>query len=58
MTYRGSQKWTIQRNWQHWVHKKNKTKPNHNTKCVGQYYTQTNTKPTILFSLLGIDLTA
>ena len=42
---KGNQKWRIQRNWQHWVHKtktKKKT-PKHNTTCVGHPYTQTNT---------------
>jgi len=40
-----NQKWTIQRNWQHMVHKtrRRKTKQKHNTICVGHHYTQTNT---------------
>ena len=35
----GNQTWTIQRNWQHRVHKtkKNKTKK-YNTICVGHHY--------------------
>ena len=38
-------KWTIQRNWQHRVHKTktNKTKKKTNTICVGHPYAQTNT---------------
>jgi hypothetical protein len=32
---RGNQKWTIQRNWQHRVHKTKKTKQKHNMICVG-----------------------
>jgi len=42
---RGNQKWTIHRNWQHWVHKtgKKETKQKHNTLCVGHHYTTTNT---------------
>jgi len=38
------QEWTIQRNWQHWVHKKkiNNTK-NTNTLCAGHHHMQTNT---------------
>ena len=41
---RGIRKWTIQRNWQHRVHKtKNKTNQKHNTICVGHHYAQTNT---------------
>ena len=32
----GNQKWTIQRNWQHWVHKtqEDKQSKKHNTICV------------------------
>ena len=43
---RGNQKWTIQRNWQHWVRytRRRKTKQKHNTICVGHRYSQTNTK--------------
>jgi quinolinate synthase len=37
----GNQKWTIQRNWQHRVHKMKRNKTN--TICVGHHYTQTNT---------------
>ena len=42
---RGNHKWTIQRNWQHWVHKtkNNIRKPQHKSICVGHHYTQTNT---------------
>ena len=42
---RDNQKWTIQRNWQHRVHKTktNKVKTQHNTICVGHHYAQTNT---------------
>jgi hypothetical protein len=40
---RGNQKWTIQRNWQHRVHKTKKTKQKHNTICVGNHYMQINT---------------
>ena len=41
----GNQKWTIQRNLQHRVHKtkENKTKTQRNTICVGHHYAQTNT---------------
>jgi hypothetical protein len=39
---RGNQKWTIQRNWQHRVHKTKKNKKN-NTICVGNHYAKTNT---------------
>jgi hypothetical protein len=41
---RGNQKWGIQRNWQHRVHKTktNKTKK-HNTICGGHHYAQANT---------------
>jgi len=34
---RGNQEWTIQKNWQHWVHKKqeeDKQNKNHNTICT------------------------
>jgi len=42
---RGDQKRTIQRNWKHRVHKtKNKAKQKHNTICVGDHDTETNTK--------------
>jgi len=36
---RGNQKWTIQRNWKHGVHKtkKNKTKTQHNMCCTPLY---------------------
>ena len=41
---KGNTMWTIQRNWQHRVHKtKTKTKQKHNTICVGYHYAQTNT---------------
>ena len=41
---RGNQKWTIQGNWQHRVHKMKKNiKQKHNTICVVYHYTQTNT---------------
>jgi hypothetical protein len=42
---RGNKKWKIQRNWQHRAHKtkKNKTKPQHKTICVGHDYAQANT---------------
>ena len=42
---KGNHKWTIQRNRQHRVHKttNNKIKLQHNTICVGDHYTQTNT---------------
>ena len=36
----GNKKWTIQRNWQHRVHK---TKNNTTRYCVGHHYAQTNT---------------
>jgi hypothetical protein len=36
---RGNQQWTIQRNWQHWVHQTQR-KTQHNI-CVGHHYTQT-----------------
>ena len=35
---RGNQEWTIQRNWQHWVHRtqdEDKQNKKHNTICVG-----------------------
>jgi hypothetical protein len=38
---RGNQNRTIQKNWQHRVHKT--MEKTHNTVCVGHYYTQTNT---------------
>ena len=34
---RGNQEWTIQKNWQHWVHKtqeEDKQNKNHNTICT------------------------
>jgi hypothetical protein len=39
------QEWTIQRNWQHWAHKKktNNTKQSSNTICAGHHHMQTNT---------------
>ena len=40
---RGNQEWTIQRNWQHWVHKthdEDKQQIN-NTICVGHHHTKT-----------------
>jgi hypothetical protein len=40
---RGNQEWTIQRNWQDWVHKtqdKNKQNKKHNTIYVGDLHTQ------------------
>jgi len=40
---RGNQILTIQRNWQHRVHKMKKNKTIHNTICVGHHYKQTNT---------------
>jgi hypothetical protein len=41
---KGNQKWEIQRNGQHRVHKAKKTKKQkHNTICAGHYYMQTNT---------------
>ena len=41
---RCNQKWTIQRNWQHPVHKhEDKAKQKHNTICIGHHYVQTNT---------------
>ena len=40
---RGSQKWTIQRDWEHRVHKMKKNKIQHNTIYVGYHYIQTNT---------------
>ena len=43
---RGNKKWTIQRNWQHSVCKK-ETKPTHNTMRIGQNYAQTNTNNVI-----------
>ena len=35
---RGNEKWTIQRNWQHRVHKMTESKQNHNAICVGHHY--------------------
>ena len=43
---RGNKKKTIQRNWQHWVHRtQDEDKQNKNTtqQCVGHHYAQTNT---------------
>jgi len=37
---RGYAKWTIQRNWQHKVHKTKTNKAKHNTLCVGHHYAQ------------------
>jgi len=37
--WKGNQKWTIQRNWQHRAHKTKKNK----AICVGHHYTSTNT---------------
>jgi hypothetical protein len=34
---------TIQRNWQHWVHKKRQKKQKHRAICAGHDYAQTNT---------------
>jgi len=43
----GNQEWTLQRNWQHWVHKTQDddkhNKKKHYTISVGHYYLQTNT---------------
>jgi len=39
---RGNQKWTIQINWQHRVHKTKKTNQKRNPIFVGHHYTQTN----------------
>ena len=39
----GNQKLTIQRNWQHKVHKTKKSKTQHNTIYVGHHYAQINT---------------
>jgi hypothetical protein len=39
---RDNQKWTIQRNWQHWVYKtqhENKQNKKHNTLCVEHHFT-------------------
>jgi hypothetical protein len=43
--WRDNQKWTIQRNWGHRVHKtkKNKSRQKHNMICVGHHYMLTNT---------------
>jgi len=38
-----TQKWTIQRNWQHKVHRTKKKKKHTTPKCVGHHCTQTNT---------------
>ena len=35
-------KWTIQRNWQHRVHKRKNNKTQRNTVSIGHNYTQTN----------------
>ena len=42
---RGNHEWTIQRNWQHQVHKSQDTRQRQNkiTMCVEDYYTQANT---------------
>ena len=45
-TEEGNQQWTIQRNWQHWVHKtpdEDKQNKKHNTIYVGHHYAQINT---------------
>ena len=42
---RGNQEWTIQRNWQHWVHKtqdEDNQNKNHNALCVRHHYPQTH----------------
>ena len=44
---RGNQQWTIQRNWQQWIHKTQDTRrrqPNqkHITTCVGYQYAEAN----------------
>jgi hypothetical protein len=39
----GNQEWTIQRIWQHWTHKTETNKTQHNTICVGHHHTQTHT---------------
>jgi hypothetical protein len=40
---RSNQRWTIQRNWQHRAQKTKQNKQKHNTICVGNHYTKTNT---------------
>jgi len=43
---RDNQEWTIQRKWQHWVHKtkgEDTQNKKHNTICVGHRYVQINT---------------
>ena len=41
---RDKQEWTLQRNWQHGIHKtQDKQSYKHNTICVGHHCTQTNT---------------
>jgi len=43
---RGNQEWTIQRNWQYWVHTSlagDKQNQKHNTICVRHHFSQTNT---------------
>jgi predicted carbohydrate-binding protein with CBM5 and CBM33 domain len=40
---RDNQRWAVQRNWQHRVHKTKTNKQNHNTICVRHHYTRTNT---------------
>jgi len=47
---RGNQEWTIQRNWQNWVHKtedEEEQNKYHNTICIGHHYTQANTNNVI-----------
>ena len=39
----GNKKWTIQRHWQHRVHKTKTNERKHNTICLVHYYAQTNT---------------
>jgi hypothetical protein len=36
---RGNQKWTVQRNWEHMVHKMKKNKTKYNTTGIGYHYT-------------------
>ena len=43
----GNQELTIQRNWQHWVHKtqdEDKQNEKHNTICAGHHHTQRQNK--------------
>jgi hypothetical protein len=49
-----NQYWTIQRNWQHWLHEDKKTQRNHSKICVGYHHTQGEDKHNTIFVFLRI----